>query len=208
VVHHAANIQTGADLPERGGEAVADEALVAAAKRDQRAFEALYTRYVPRVYRYARARVTSDVAAADIVSETMLDALEGLERFDPASGTFAGWLFTIAARRIVDRQRRRGRLLRVLPRVWEPDATREDALDAIDASDDIARLQQQLRRLPAQDRDIVLLRYNAELSSAEIGQVLGMKAGAVRVRLMRTLQRLARELNEELPQRQDQEREQ
>jgi RNA polymerase sigma factor (sigma-70 family) len=175
----------------------ADSALVAAARRDRRAFEAIYRRYAGRVYRYTRARVDSDAAAEDITSETMLAALEGLDRWDARQGAFASWLFTIAARRVSDRYRRRGRFRRVLERAWQPDALEDDALTSVIRADDVARLHARLDRLPERDRDLVLLRYHAELTSNEIAEVLGMTSSAVRVRLMRVLNRLANDLDKD-----------
>jgi RNA polymerase sigma factor (sigma-70 family) len=176
--------------------ATSDEALVQQALRDRHAFAALYDRYADRLYRYALARTGTPAVAEDIVSETMLAALEGLQRFDPARGAFAGWLFGIATRQISARRRRHGRWLRVLPRAWEPEGHEDDALSLVVRSADAARLRELLAQLPDRDRDIVLLRYGAELTSAEIGAALGMTNSAVRVRLMRVLGRLATELGD------------
>lgn len=185
------------DRQSQSREGVSDEALVAAAREDQRAFEALYERYARRVYRYARARINSDAAAEDIVSDTMLAAMEGIARFDPAQGAFASWLFTIASRRITDKRRRRGRFLRLLPRAWEPEQAEDDALTTVIRDAEAANLRERIAELPERDRELVLLRYNAELSSAEIGQALGTSSSAVRVRLMRVLQRLSSEMEAE-----------
>jgi RNA polymerase sigma-70 factor (ECF subfamily) len=173
-----------------------DEALVAAARRDRQAFSPLYERYAARVYRYARARTGSETIAEDILSETMLGALESLDRYDPRRGSFASWLFTIATRRIIDRQRRDIRFRDLLARAWEPDATEDDALTTLVRHDDVTRLRALLTKLPERDRELILLRYSAELTSAEIGAVTGTSAGAARIRLMRLLDRLANDLGD------------
>jgi RNA polymerase sigma factor (sigma-70 family) len=173
-----------------------DDALVQQALRDRNAFAALYDRYADRLYRYAVAQTGNVSAAEDIVSETMLAAIEGLQRFDATRGTFAGWLFGIASRQVSARRRRYGRLLRVLPRAWEPEGAEDDTLSLIVRSADAAHVRELLAKLPERDREIVLLRYGAELTSAEIGTALGMKSSAVRVRLMRVLGRLAAELGD------------
>lgn len=174
-----------------------DDALALAARRDRQAFSPLYERYAARVYRYARARTGSDIVAEDILSETMLGALESLDRYDGRRGSFASWLFTIATRRVIDRQRRDRRFRNLLGRAWEPAGIEEDTLTTIVRGDDVARLRGLLACLAERDRELILLRYSAELSSAEIGQVVGASAGAVRVRLMRLLDRLATDLGEE-----------
>ncbi|HEX5164319.1 MAG TPA: sigma-70 family RNA polymerase sigma factor [Thermomicrobiales bacterium] len=174
----------------------ADDALVLAARHDRQAFSPLYERYATRVYRYARARTGSETAAEDILSETMLGALEALDRYNPRRGSFASWLFTIATRRIIDRQRRDSRFRTLLERAWEPAGTQEDTLTTLVRSDEAARLRAKLAQLPDRDRELILLRYSAELTSAEIGQVAGMSAGAVRIRLMRLLDQLANDLGD------------
>ena len=174
----------------------ADELLVRATLRDRQVFGTLYERYAARVYRYARMRTGSDTIAEDILSETMLGALEALDRFNPRRGSFASWLFTIATRRIIDRQRRDSRFRDLLARAWEPDATEDDALTTLIRRADAARLRAKLADLPDDDRELILLRYGAELTSAEIGSVVGKSAGAVRIRLMRLLDQLANDLGD------------
>lgn len=188
--------QTQAACPSCPGGATADDLLVLAARRDRQAFSPLYERYAGRVYRYARARSGSDTIAEDILSETMLGAIEALDRYDRMRGSFASWLFTIATRRIIDRQRRDGRFRQLLERAWEPTGTEDDTLTTIVRSADAARLRAALTQLPDRDRELILLRYSAELTSAEIGEVVGMSAGAVRIHLMRLLDQLATELGD------------
>ena len=180
-----------------GERASDDAALVAAACRDRREFAGLYERYADRLYRYALARTGSEAAADDIVSETMVAALEGIARFDPARGSFAGWLFAIAARKLADRGRRQGRVQRLVGRLRGAEAVHEDALDTIIRGEDAATVRRLLAGLSARDRELVLLRYSAGLNSSEIAEALGMSSGAARVRLMRVLQRLAADLGDE-----------
>jgi RNA polymerase sigma-70 factor (ECF subfamily) len=179
-----------------GQRASDDAALVAAARRDRREFSHLYERYADRLYRYALARTGSETAADDIVSETMVAALESLARFDPTKGSFAGWLFAIAARKLADRGRRQGRLQRLVGRL-RGEGTQEDALETVIRGEDAATVRRLLAGLSAKDRELVLLRYSAGLNSTEIAEALGISSGAARVRLMRVLQRLAAELGDD-----------
>jgi len=174
-----------------------DADLVLAAQRDPHAFEPLYLRYADRLYRYAAGLTGSTHLADDVVSDTMMAAFEHLARFDPARGSFAGWLFTIARRRVADDQRRFGRLRRAFSRHGPEPNVDEDILSGVIRSEDAARLRAALRRIPRNDREVLLLRYVAGLSGPEIAAVLNISAGAVRVRLHRALRRLANELGED-----------
>lgn len=81
-----------------------DEALVAAARRDARAFGALYEKYVTRIYRYAFVRLRNEPAAQDATSQIFLKALQALPQF--RGGMFAAWLFRIARNVVTDAVRR------------------------------------------------------------------------------------------------------
>jgi RNA polymerase sigma factor (sigma-70 family) len=56
-------------------------------------------------------------------------------------------------------------------------------------------VRQALEQLPERDRDVLVLRYLEQLSTAETAAVLGSSPGAVRVRTLRALQRLRDILN-------------
>lgn len=173
--------------------ALSDAELVASVRRNPECCAELYERYADRVYRYALKRTRSASLAAEIVSETMIRALEGLERLDPDRGSFADWLFAIVRHRILDHQRAYRRLGRALARLRTL-PVHDDPLTTVVESEDAARVRAALRRLSPDDQEVLLLRYSAGLSSREIGEALHIAEGAARVRLSRARQRLAREM--------------
>src|SRR5689334_19953714 len=81
-----------------------DRALVTAARRDPRAFGALYERYVRQIYRYAYVRLHNAPAAEDATSQTFLKALQALAQF--RDGMFIAWLYRIAHNVVADAVRR------------------------------------------------------------------------------------------------------
>jgi RNA polymerase sigma-70 factor (ECF subfamily) len=88
------------------GQSDADLVRQARTTDGQAALAALYRRYLTPVYRYFYARTGDVQQAEDLTAQTFVAALEGLSRYRER-GTFAGWLFTIAARRLADQLRRR-----------------------------------------------------------------------------------------------------
>lgn len=182
---------------EQDKDASDDAEQVQRAVEDRRAFEPLYHRYGDRIWRYALQRTGSPAAADDVLSETILGALESLERFDPERGSFASWIFTIASRRISDQQRGHRRLWQLINRAGKYEQRiMPDPLSSIVTGIDAARVRAAVAKLPEPDREIVILRYSADLSTRTIANIVGLTDGAVRVRLHRARQRLATELED------------
>ena len=81
-----------------------DEELLSSV--DPQAFGVFYARHLDGVERYFARRVANRELAADLAAETFAAALVARRRFVPGGTPAAGWLYTIAARRLVDYQRR------------------------------------------------------------------------------------------------------
>ncbi len=188
--------------PEARGEKVqqrselSDEQIVALALDDRGYFRLLYQRYADRLYWYATARTGSQTVADDVVSESMLAALEHLERWDPERGSFAAWLFVIAQRKLIDQQRAYQRVRRLVARVQQfgSSESEPDALESLLEREQASEVEEALRRLPRKDREIIALRFAAGLSGEEIAGVLEISHVAARKRLSRAQQRLARQM--------------
>jgi len=171
-----------------------DASLVAAALLDRHKFAIIYERYADALYAYAFARTGSAAIADDVVSDTMVEALASLERYDSHRGSLAAWLFTIAGRRIIDRHRATGRFHRALSRLKPVLGTADDVAEIAIRNEEAGRVRLAVADLPTDDREIIYLRYAAGLNSSEIGEMLGLSAGAVRMRLSRVTKRLANQL--------------
>jgi RNA polymerase sigma-70 factor (ECF subfamily) len=168
--------------------------LAAARTGAEWALAALYREFHPGLLRYLRAQEPND--GEDLVSETWLDAVAGLDRFEGDEWAFRRWLFTIARRRLIDHRRRRERLRRTSTSLDAfgqrpgPDDTEAAALAANDTEVALARIA----ALPPGQAEVVLLRVLAGFEVADVAKIVGKKPGAVRVLQHRALQRLAEQL--------------
>ena len=156
------------------------------------AFAALYERLAGPVAGYLRARGVPDVE--DATSEVFLAVLTGVARFEGDGDHFRAWVFTIAHRRAVDRWRRASRTPHIEPIEEAPApvvaSAEDDALDALGTSQVLALLD----RLSPDQRDVLTLRFVADLSLEQVALVLGKREGAIKSLQHRALARLRQEI--------------
>jgi RNA polymerase sigma-70 factor (ECF subfamily) len=163
--------------------ALADQTVVTRLQNAARAFFGSWGAHISRTERDGEIEV--------ILQEVRLRALRHRERFDP-SKDIVTWLVGFVRNVARERARERSRLAAGL----HPDGPELETL-AIDRSrmiDDAVAdqltLNQLLEPLPAIERDILLMKYRDEMTFAEVGQRLGMRENAVRIRAFRALQKV------------------
>jgi RNA polymerase sigma factor (sigma-70 family) len=106
------------------------------------------------------------------------------QRWSKVEGFAEPWVARVAGNLAIDATRRR--------RVASGRETEVDGEDV--AVLDRMELVRQLRRLPTRQREVVVLRYLADLPEREVGELLGVSAGAVKQHASRGLERLRRDL--------------
>jgi RNA polymerase sigma factor (sigma-70 family) len=169
-----------------------DEVLRGAQVGAEWAFSTLYRSYHPRVERYVRGRLGA--VDEDIAADVWLSVARGIRSFTGEEANFRVWLFTIASRRIADRQRS---WARNRTDVVDPDRLvelpgRDDpassALDGVSGGEAVARMAQILT--PDQS-EVVLLRILGGLGVTEVAALMGRTENWVRVTQHRALRRMA-----------------
>jgi RNA polymerase sigma-70 factor (ECF subfamily) len=139
---------------------------------------------IRRVYAYVAYRIGDGADAEDVTSDVFERALRYRETYDSALGPPLPWLLGIARRCLDDRGRK---LQPVMDSEEDDRATDEDlASEAVERLSVSAVVQQ----LDERSQDLVALRFGADLSARQIGEMLGLKTNAVEVALHRTLARL------------------
>ncbi|MBA3823922.1 MAG: sigma-70 family RNA polymerase sigma factor [Ktedonobacterales bacterium] len=172
-------------------EATEEAQIIAAAQRDPQAFDALYARYVRRIYRYALAQLHDADEAADATQQTFLRAWQSLKRYR-ADYTFAAWLFGIA--RHVISGLRSGRPATVswenVPEDAQPLARTGNPEAVALLRESHTHMQQLLRRLSSEKQELLALYRDDDLTVAEIAVILGKNPETVRKQIARTLKTL------------------
>lgn len=162
-------------------------ALVEDAKDDPIAFGRLYDIYVQRIYRYLYSRVGIIHDAEDLTSQTFLAAFEHLPRYRE-KGQFAAWLFCIARSKMMDHFR--GSRNEVELDAAEGINGEGDVLVQIVQDEEIICIKSLIGNLKSEEQDLIHLRYVAELSFAEMGDLLGKREETVKQSVYRLLARL------------------
>jgi len=156
---------------------------------DTRAFTQLYERHGAVLLTFL-TRLTGDRRLGeDLLQETFVRVYRSRGEYQ-ATGRFRAFLFTIARRLVIDWRRRQNAMWLEDSETLETLQAPERAEDRAEARDLAERLEAALRRLPASQREIVLLSRYAALSADEVAQITGSTPGAVRVGLHRALRRL------------------
>jgi RNA polymerase sigma-70 factor (ECF subfamily) len=143
------------------------------------------TELARRVYAFAAYRVGPGPDAEDVTSETFERALKYRKSYKPSQGTPVSWMLGIARRVIADRVAAHA--------VETPVADTVEVADRQEMEQQTVaklNLQSAMRRLPENDRELLALRYGADLTSAQIAELLGQPADAVLLSLQWALQRL------------------
>ena len=173
------------------------DALRRALSGDRAGFVVLYRSLQPQLHRYARALVGQD--ADDVTGEAWLQIARDLPTFFGDLDGFRGWAASITRHRAMDLLRSRARQ-RTEPRGLHEATQLADLTAAGDTADvAIATLHteqalEMIASLPRDQAEAVLLRAVVGLSATAAGEVLGKRAGAVRVAAHRGLKRLAAEI--------------
>lgn len=145
---------------------------------------------IRRVYAFVAYRIGDGAQAEDVTSETFARALRYRDSYDPRRGTPIAWLLGIARRLIADALAQGDGLA---PAGDELEA----AADRFDLEDEALRrltLRRAVAQLGPRERELIALRYGADLTARQIASVLGMRTNAVEVALHRALARLRVEL--------------
>jgi RNA polymerase sigma-70 factor (ECF subfamily) len=170
-----------------------DEALMLAwVDGNGSAFEALYGRHRQRLYRFLLRQLREPALADELFQDVWQRVIAARAGWKPEA-TFATWLFRIAHNRLADHWRARqyrppapadGDLRAA--RIPDPD-TPERTLSEFEQR---RQLQLALDALPPEQREVVLLRLEQELTLEEIGAITGVGRETVKSRLRYAMDKL------------------
>ena len=142
---------------------------------------------IPRVYAYVAYRIGEGPDAEDVTSDAFERALRYRASYDHRRGDALSWLIGIARRCVADRMAPAQAGIEQTPELSVPGDLEEDAVRRLTISAALAGLDEH-------DRELIALRYGADLTARQIASVLGRRTNSVEVALHRALGRLRQRL--------------
>jgi len=160
-------------------------------------FKALYDETFMMLYRVARRITNSDEAAEDVVHDSYIKAVERWAIF-PTKDDAKYWLIRVVKNNALNWIKRKGREQKVYQRYYKE-------MDAVSDSPETEALKNEasdgmrsyLWRLPEKFRMVLVLKEYGLLNYKEIGKVLGIAEGNVKVRVFRAREALAAMMRED-----------
>lgn len=156
-------------------------------------FERLYQEHAQALYGFLAYRTGSPALAEDLLADTFEKLLRARRRFDPRRGSEKTWLYSIALNALRDHLRRRAAAERATEQL-----AMQNPGEADTAEESIARrdeLMQALSTLSEEEREVVALRYGADLTVPEIAKLKKEKLTTIEGRVYRALRKLRERLD-------------
>ncbi len=166
--------------------------LIKTACGDPAAFSRLYLAHVRPIYRYIISRVGDIKEAEDLTAQVFLEALEGLPRYRH-DGHFTAWLFGIARHKVSDHYRSQHRERNTEDVNVEP-TNKGDILSTLILTEDVQHMSALIQNLDEQDRELLRLRFIAQLNFGEIAQLTHSNTEKTKKKIYRLLGRLRQQM--------------
>src|SRR5499427_4156892 len=168
-----------------------DALLTLVARGDQGAFEALYERLARPAYGLIRRVLRDPAQSEEVTQEVLLEVWRTASRFDPAKGSAATWVLTIAHRRAIDRVRSETAAAeRELRSAAPPPAAVDEVAERVEASLEAERVRRCLDGLTDLQRESITLAYYSGYSYPQVAALLDVALGTVKTRIRGGLIRL------------------
>jgi RNA polymerase sigma-70 factor (ECF subfamily) len=180
-----------------GRSSIEDEnALVERARNfEDDAWQTIFETHYPRLFAYLYYRTGDPDVAEDLCGEVFERAVKHIKRFKPRDGGLGGWLTRIAQNLAHDYHRRnRSRPPDPLELNESWIAQGEDPSHHLLSRESARYLQKALEKLTPEQRDVILLRFIAQLRTAEVAHIMGKPQSAIKALQRRALAALRREL--------------
>jgi len=174
-----------------------DESLLRDARRGYRmAVGQIYEKYMEPIYQFVRLRVGDSYTAEDITSTVFVTLVQTLGDGKGPRSNLRAWLFQVARNQVYDYYRRDDPLpIETLDQWFAAPDDINPELQVLQSLD-VETIRSTIRRLSADQQEVLLLRFDQQLSLQETADIMGRKVNTVKTLQARALAKLRRLIQE------------
>lgn len=160
-------------------------------------FRTIYQATMPVLFKVALRIAGNEEAAEDLCHDALIKMTEKEMQF-PSVNDAKYWLIRVVKNASLNYAKRKGRERRAYERALKEDRRTVDSGETeLLKGDSVRRVQEALVKLPENLRIVLHLKEYGELNYKEIGRMLGITEGNVKVRVFRAREQLSRLIGEE-----------
>jgi RNA polymerase sigma-70 factor, ECF subfamily len=169
-----------------------EDLLLAVARGDQGAFEALYDRLAPLVHGIVRRVVRDPAQSEEVTQEVLVEVWRTATRFDPDRGSARSWVATMAHRRAVDRVRseQASRVRTETVGIREQGRDHDEVSEQVEQRLEYQQVREALSVLTDLQREAVELAYFQGYTYRQVAELLDTPLGTIKTRMRDGLIRL------------------
>lgn len=159
-------------------------------------FDDLYEMYAEKIYRFIYFKTFHKETAEDLTSEVFMKAIERMNQYDESKGAFGAWLYRVARNTVIDHYR-----------TSHPSEDIDDGWDFASSSNveqdahanlQLEKVQEALKLLKPDQREVVIMRLWNGMSHQEIAQVLDLSESNCKQIFSRTIRQLREQLGDSI----------
>lgn len=159
---------------------------------DLKDFSLLYGTYVKKIYDFIYYRTNHKETAEDLTSRAFMKALEKIGSFDSEKGSFSSWIYRIARNSVIDHYRTK-KIDADIADLWDLDSG-DDIERDFDTKEKLKKVDEYLKTLKSEQREILIMRVWQEMSYKEIAEILGKSEASCKMSFSRAVTKLKKEM--------------
>lgn len=157
---------------------------------DYKLFEEYYEKYYNKVFGYIMKKLGNTELAEDFTMDVFTVCWEKFSSFDPEKASFQTWVFVIVNNKLKNYYRDRKEYDELDEGIGDISEYQNEIDEAMQLSYLRERLADALETLSETHRQIIIYKYFREMTSNEIGDILGISPGNVRIQLKRAMDKV------------------
>ena len=171
-----------------------EKAIIERSKKDPQAFGELYEKYFDRIFNYIFRQTDDEELADDLCSQTFVNALNNLDKYEFRGFPFSAWLYKIAGNEVNKHYRKnKGKKIFSIEELKVRELVEQTADDWDEEL--INRLIQYMNDLPTDMIQVLELRFFEDKDFKEIAFILDMTESGAKMRTYRALDKLRTNFN-------------